>query len=75
VVGKPDPRRGEIVKAYVTLRAGMVESPTFQEEIQNIVRERVGNHAYPREVVVVDSLPKTESGKIQRFKLRDAFGD
>jgi acyl-coenzyme A synthetase/AMP-(fatty) acid ligase len=40
------------------------------EEIQNIARRIVGDHAYPREVEVIDSLRKTESGKIQRFKLR-----
>ena len=70
VVGKPDPQRGEIVKAFVTLRPGQSAGPTFVKDIENIVRRLVGDHAYPREVEVVDSLPKTESGKIQRFKLR-----
>ena len=70
VVGKPDARRGEIVKAFVTLRPGQSASPTLARDIENIVRRMVGDHAYPREVEVVESLPKTESGKIQRFKLR-----
>ncbi len=72
VVGKPDAARGQIVVAFVTLKTGMTHSSRFEQEVQDIVRERVGDHAYPREVVLVDSLPKTESGKIQRFKLRTA---
>ena len=70
VVGKPDGMKGQIVKAFITLKRGAARSPAFEREIQDIVRERVGSHAFPREVVVVDVLPKTESGKIQRFKLR-----
>jgi acetyl-CoA synthetase len=70
VVGKPDALKGHIVVAYVTLRPGYSAGPTLAAEVQDIVRRMVGDHAYPREVEVVDSLPKTESGKIQRFKLR-----
>ncbi len=70
VVGKPDALKGNIVKAYVTLRAGQPPHSRLTQEIQDIVRRIVGDHAYPREVEVVDNLPKTESGKIQRFKLR-----
>ena len=70
VIGKPDALKGHIVKAYVTLRPGYSAGPTLAAEIQGLVRRMVGDHAYPREVEVADSLPKTESGKIQRFKLR-----
>lgn len=70
VVGKPDALKGQIVKAFVTLRPGQTAGPALAKEIQDITRRMVGDHAYPREVDVVDSLPKTESGKIQRFKLR-----
>jgi acetyl-CoA synthetase len=70
VVGKPDARKGHIVKAYVTLRPRQAPGPRLVQEIQDIARRIVGDHAYPREVQVIDSLPKTESGKIQRFKLR-----
>jgi acetyl-CoA synthetase len=70
VVGKPDALKGHIVKAYVTLRPGQSAGATLTADIQDLVRRMVGDHAYPREVEVVDSLPKTESGKIQRFKLR-----
>ncbi len=70
VIGKPDPIKGSIVKAYVTLKPGHAMHPDLPKEIQAAVRRILGDHAYPREVEVVDSLPKTESGKIQRFKLR-----
>jgi acetyl-CoA synthetase len=70
VVGKPDALKGHIVKAYVTLRPNHAPGPRLVQEIQDIARRLVGDHAYPREVDVIDSLPKTESGKIQRFKLR-----
>ncbi len=70
VVGKPDPLKGSIVKAYVTLRPGHDPGPQLVQQIQETARRIVGDHAYPREVEVMASLPKTESGKIQRFKLR-----
>jgi len=70
VVGKPDAMKGTVLKAYVTLRPGRSGGARLVQEIQDIARRMVGDHAYPREIQVVDSLPKTESGKIQRFKLR-----
>jgi acetyl-CoA synthetase len=70
VVGKPDPLRGQIVKAFVTLRPGALPAPSFREEIVELVRTRVGRHQYPREIEIVGELPKTETGKIQRFLLR-----
>ncbi len=70
VIGRPDPIKGNIVKAYVTLKPGQANGPNLLKEIQGTVRRILGDHAYPREVEIVDSLPKTESGKIQRFKLR-----
>jgi acetyl-CoA synthetase len=70
VVGKPDALRGQIVKAFVTLRPGAVTGPSLADEIVELVRTRVGRHQYPREVEVVSELPKTETGKIQRFQLR-----
>jgi len=70
VIGKPDALKGHVVRAYVTLRPGHQAGAALVAEIQGLVRRMVGDHAYPREVEVVDSLPKTESGKIQRFKLR-----
>jgi acetyl-CoA synthetase len=70
VVGAPDPLRGQIVKAYVVLRRGVAPRPGIAEEIVAVVRDRVGRHQYPREIELVDQLPKTETGKIQRFVLR-----
>ena len=70
VIGKPDPDRTEIVKAFVVLRAGEQAPQTLTEAIQQHVRSRVGAHAYPREVDYLDELPKTPSGKVQRFLLR-----
>ena len=70
VVGKPDALRGQIVKAFVVLRPGVTAPPSLVDEIVELVRSRVGRHQYPREVEVVRELPKTETGKIQRFLLR-----
>jgi len=70
VVGKPDPERTELVKAYVVLRAGYAPTPELRAELQQFVKQRLAAHAYPREVEFVSALPKTPSGKIQRFLLR-----
>ena len=70
VVGKPDALRGHVVKAFVVLRPGVTEPPALADEIVDLVKTRVGRHQYPREIAVVPQLPKTETGKIQRFLLR-----
>ncbi|HXZ02939.1 MAG TPA: AMP-binding protein [Stellaceae bacterium] len=70
VVGKPDPERTEIVKAFVVLRPGQRPSDTLAGELQTLVRTRLSLHAYPREVEFLPELPKTPSGKVQRFLLR-----
>jgi acetyl-CoA synthetase len=72
VVGVPDPERTEIVKAFVILTAGAKASPELAEELRQYVRKRLSAHAYPREIDFVTELPKTPSGKIQRFLLRKA---
>lgn len=69
-VGQPDEIRGEIIKSYVVLRDGFEPSDVLADEIRQQVRERLSNHAYPRVIEFVNDLPKTPSGKIQRFKLR-----
>lgn len=71
VVGKPDALRGHIVKAFVVLRPGVSSAPSLTDEIVDLVKRRVGRHQYPREVEIVRELPKTETGKIQRFLLRN----
>lgn len=70
VVGKPDPERTELVKAFVVLRPGYEPSPQLAEELQQLVKQRLAAHAYPREIEFVEQLPKTPSGKLQRFILR-----
>ena len=71
VVGKPDPQRTEIVKAYVVLRNGIEASDGLTRELQQHVRTRLSAHEYPREVRYIDSLPQTATGKIIRRALRD----
>ncbi len=70
VVGKRDALRGQIVKAFVVLRPDHPPYPGLVDEIVDVVKSRVGHHQYPREIELVDQLPKTETGKIQRFLLR-----
>jgi acetyl-CoA synthetase len=70
-IGKPDPQRTEIVKAFVVLQPGHDASEALAKELQQHVRDRLSAHAYPREIAFVESLPKTPSGKIQRFVLRN----
>ncbi len=71
VIGKPDPERTELVKAFVVLHASHPGDPALAEQLQLHVRQRLSAHAYPREIEFVTELPKTPSGKIQRFLLRD----
>ncbi|MBV9752992.1 MAG: AMP-binding protein, partial [Hyphomicrobiales bacterium] len=70
VVGKPDPERTEIVKAFIVLRPGFAASAELETELRHHVRTRLGLHAYPREIEFIKELPKTPSGKVQRFLLR-----
>ena len=71
VIGKPDPERTERVKAFVVLHAGYAADESLAEALQQYVRKRLSAHAYPREIEFVSELPKTPSGKIQRFLLRN----
>lgn len=71
VVGKPDPERTEIVKAFVVLSDNVEPSDELAEELRQYVRKRLSAHAYPREIEFVAELPKTPSGKLQRFILRN----
>ncbi|SEJ45442.1 acetyl-CoA synthetase [Bhargavaea ginsengi] len=71
VIGKPDPVRGEIVKAFITLRPGFKESAELLEDIRIFVRQGLAAHAAPREIEVMEELPKTViSGKILRRELK-----
>ncbi len=70
VIGVPDQLRGEVVKAYVVLRQGRSGSEELAEELKTMVKEKLSKHEYPRGIEFVSELPKTPSGKIQRFLLR-----
>ncbi|MER8901343.1 acyl-CoA synthetase [Mesorhizobium sp. M0772] len=72
VVGVPDPQRTEIVKAFVVLAPAYKGNSELAEELAQHVKKRLSAHAYPREVEFITELPKTPSGKIQRFLLRKA---
>jgi acetyl-CoA synthetase len=70
VVGVPDALRGVVLEAFVVLRGGDAGDDALEGELQRLVKTRFAAHAYPRKVHVVDGLPKTSSGKVQRFVLR-----
>ncbi len=70
VIGKPDPVRGEIIKAFISLRKGYEPSEELKEEIRQFVRQGLAAHAAPREIEFRDKLPKTRSGKIMRRVLK-----
>ncbi|MDI7864270.1 AMP-binding protein [Rhizobiaceae bacterium n13] len=69
-VGKPDPVRTEIVKAYVVLAPGHVPSDGLAAELRNWVKTRLSMHEYPREIAFIDDMPLTTSGKVIRRELR-----
>ncbi|MBK1783256.1 AMP-binding protein [Prauserella cavernicola] len=71
VVAAPDALRGEVLVAHVVLAAGREGTPELEAELQRLVKERFAAHAYPRSVRWVSELPKTPSGKVQRFRLRE----
>ena len=71
VIGVPDPERTEVIKAFVILANHAQASSNLEEELGQFVKKRLSAHAYPRLVEFVSELPKTPSGKIQRFLLRN----
>ncbi|HDR7793463.1 TPA: acetate--CoA ligase [Bacillus luti] len=70
VIGIPDPVRGEIIKAFIALRAGYEPSEELKEEIRQFVKKGLAAHAAPRQIEFKDKLPKTRSGKIMRRVLK-----
>ncbi|HEY1322225.1 MAG TPA: AMP-binding protein [Streptosporangiaceae bacterium] len=76
VVGAPDPERGTIIKAYVVLKEGAAGGPDKAAELQAFTKQAIAPYKYPRVVEFIDALPRTGTGKIQRFRLRErAAGD
>jgi len=70
VIGKPDPIRGEIIKAFIVLAKDYKPSKQLEERLKLFVKKHLAGHAYPREIEFVKTLPKTRSGKIMRRVLK-----
>ena len=71
VIGTPDAERGQIVHAFVALRAGHAGSDVMVQALQDFVKNTIAPYKYPRAITFVSMLPRTQTGKLQRFKLRD----
>ncbi len=71
VVGVPDEARGSLVKAYVVLADAVPASADKRRELQDFAKAEIAPYKYPRAVEFVDALPRTATGKLQRFRLRD----
>ncbi|MCP4363727.1 MAG: acetate--CoA ligase [Planctomycetes bacterium] len=70
VIGKPDPDRGQIIKAFLVLREGFNPSDELKEDIKEFIKHRLSGHAYPKEIDFCKNVPKTRSGKIMRRLLK-----
>ena len=70
VIGAPDAERGQIVKAFVVLNPGHVPSDALKAELQAHVKGVIAPYKYPRAIAFMDALPKTQTGKLQRFRLK-----
>jgi 2-aminobenzoate-CoA ligase len=71
VVASPDEERGNVVKAFIVTREGVAGDEALIGELQDFVKGRIAPYKYPRAIVFIDELPKTQTGKIQRFVLRE----
>jgi 2-aminobenzoate-CoA ligase len=72
VVGVPDEERGQLIKAFIVVRPSHTAGDGLAKELQEFVKAQIAPYKYPRAVEFVASLPRTETGKLQRFKLRQA---
>jgi 2-aminobenzoate-CoA ligase len=70
VIGVPDEERGMVVKAFVVLKSGHQDDEAMVKALQDHVKAAIAPYKYPRQVQFVSTLPRTETGKLQRFKLR-----
>jgi 2-aminobenzoate-CoA ligase len=69
-VGIPDEDRGQIVQAFVVLKPGFRGNEPMALDLQDHVKKSIAPFKYPRKIVFMDNLPRTETGKLQRFRLR-----
>lgn len=74
VVGLPDVERGQAVSAFVVLREGMEQSDALAKELQDFVKQEIAPYKYPRRVSFLRELPRTPTGKLQRYRLREPGG-
>jgi len=72
VIGAPDELRGTIVKAFVVLKPGYSGDEAMVKTLQDYVKAQIAPYKYPRTIVFMDKLPRTETGKLQRFVLRQS---
>ena len=70
VIGADDAQRGQIVKAFVVVRAGHVADDALAKALQEFVKQTIAPYKYPRAIEFRSELPRTETGKLQRFRLR-----
>jgi 2-aminobenzoate-CoA ligase len=75
VIGIPDEERGQIVAGFVVLKPGIAGDPDCVKRLQDHVKASIAPYKYPRAVMFVDALPKTATGKIQRFRLRQKWDE
>lgn len=74
VIGVPDDERGQIVKAFVVLSEGVDGDAVLIKTLQDHVKATIAPYKYPRQIEFIDALPKTQTGKVQRFRLRESEG-
>ncbi len=74
VIGAPDDERGQIVEAHIVLNEGVAKDEETVKRLQDYVKATIAPYKYPRSVKFIETLPKTQTGKVQRFKLREGAG-
>ncbi len=74
VVGVPDEARGQLVTAYVVLRDGAAADAAKVGELQDFVKQKIAPYKYPRVIKFLPALPRTNTGKLQRYRLRELSG-
>jgi 2-aminobenzoate-CoA ligase len=72
VIGVPDTERGQIVQAYVVLAEGLIPDDSCIGRLQDYAKAQIAPYKYPRSICSIDALPKTATGKVQRFRLKNS---